>query len=257
MGEVIIKVRNLEKYFGDLHVIRGIDVDVEVGEVVVLIGRSGSGKSTFLRCLNFLEEPTKGTIGIDGIQIPAGHHTREQRRMITQIRMRTGMVFQLFDLFPHMTALENIIEGPLTVKRTPKEEAIALGEELLVKVGLSDKRDEYPSRLSGGQQQRVAIARALAMGPKIMLFDEPTSALDPELIGEVLDVMKELAHEGMTMLVVTHEMLFAADVANRVIFMEDGIFLEEAPPQKMFSHPKHERTRQFLDRILEPRARDQ
>jgi len=246
----IIRVRGLHKCFGKLHVIRGVDLDVEVGEVVVIIGPSGGGKSTFLRCLNFLEEPTAGTIEIDGVVIPAGERTREHHRRIIEIRSKVGMVFQQFNLFPHMTALENIIEGPLTVKRMPREEAIKIGERLLDWVGLMDKRDEYPSRLSGGQQQRVAIARALAMEPKIMMFDEPTSALDPELIGEVVEVMERLANEGMTMVVVTHEMHFARDVADRIIFMDGGVWVEQGTPEEMFTNPKHERTKQFLTYIL-------
>jgi len=247
----IIKVRGLHKVFKKLHVLKGVNLDVKPGEVVVIIGPSGSGKSTFLRCLNFLEEPTAGTIEIDGVCIPAGAFGREYRHRITEIRAKTGMVFQQFNLFPHKTALENVIEGPLVVKRMPKHQAIELGERLLNWVGLIDKRDEYPSRLSGGQQQRVAIARSLAMEPKIMLFDEPTSALDPELIGEVVEVMERLAtEEHMTMVVVTHEMHFARDVAHRVLFMEDGNWVEEGTPQEMFTHPQHERTKRFLAYIL-------
>ena len=248
--EPIIKVRKLEKCFGELYVLRGIDLDVEVGEVLVVIGRSGSGKSTFLRCLNFLEEPTAGAIEIDGVIIPAGEPSRAHRVHIQQIRAKAGMVFQHFNLFPHKTAIGNVIEGLLTVKGMSKEEAIELGERHLGWVGLMDKRDEYPARLSGGQQQRVAIARALAMEPKIMLFDEPTSALDPELIGEVLDVMKSLAREGMTMLVVTHEMGFAREVAQRVIFMDEGVWVEEGTPEEMFDNPQDPRTKDFLRHIL-------
>jgi ABC-type polar amino acid transport system ATPase subunit len=246
----IIRVRGLQKYFGPLHVIHGVDLDVMPAEVVVIIGPSGGGKSTFLRCLNFLEEPSAGTIEIDGVEIRAREPAGEQRRHIREIRRKAGMVFQQFNLFPHMTALENIIEAPVTVKRMTKEQAIAKAEELLRWVGLSEKRDEYPSRLSGGQQQRVAIARALAMEPKIMLFDEPTSALDPELIGEVVEVMERLADEGMTMVVVTHEIHFARDVADRVILMADGVWAEMAPPEELFTNPKEERTRQFLAHIL-------
>jgi ABC-type polar amino acid transport system ATPase subunit len=249
-GDAVIKVCNLEKYFGKLHVLKNLCLEVQPREVVVVIGPSGSGKSTFLRCINFLEEPTSGTIEVDGVCIPAGERTRQQRQLITQIRMRTGMVFQEFNIFPHMTVIENIIEGPVTVKKIPREQAMAIGEKLLAKVGLMDKRDVHPIRLSGGQKQRVAIARSLAMEPKIMLFDEPTSALDPELIGEVLEVMKQLAHEGMTMIVVTHEMGFAREVADRVIFMEDGIFLEEGPPEQIFSNPREQRTQEFLRHVL-------
>jgi ABC-type polar amino acid transport system ATPase subunit len=250
MTEPIIKVRGLQKYFGPLYVIKGVDLDVQPGEVDVIIGPSGGGKSTFLRCLNFLEQPSAGKLEIDGVEINIGGSSRGQRRRMREIRRRTGMVFQQFNLFPHMTALGNVIEGPVTVKQMDKKEAIAKAEELLAWVGLSDKRDEYPSRLSGGQQQRVAIARALAMEPKIMLFDEPTSALDPELIGEVVDVMERLADEGMTMLVVTHEIHFARDVANRVILMADGVWAEMGPPEELFTNPKEERTRQFLAHIL-------
>ena len=250
MTDPIIKVRDLHKYFGLLHVIQGVDLDVQPGEVVVIIGPSGAGKSTFLRCLNFLEEPSAGSIEIAGMVIDTSTPLRHQRKRILQLRRKVGMVFQQFNLFPHMTVLENIIEAPVTVKKIPKKEAIAKAEELLEWVGLSDKRDEYPSRLSGGQQQRVAIARALAMEPEIMLFDEPTSALDPELINEVVDVMERLAREGMTMVVVTHELHFARDVADRVIFMADGGWVEIAPPEELFTNPKEQRTRQFLAHIL-------
>lgn len=250
MSEPIIKVRGLHKYFGPLHVIKGVDLDVMPQEVVVIIGPSGAGKSTFLRCLNFLEEPSAGTVEIDGVEIKARESGREHRRLIQEIRQKAGMVFQQFNLFPHMTVLGNIIEAPITVKKMPRDQAIAKAEELLEWVGLLHKRDEYPSRLSGGQQQRVAIARALAMDPKIMLFDEPTSALDPELIGEVVEVMERLANEGMTMVVVTHEIHFARDVADRVIFMDEGVWAEMAPPEQIFTNPKEERTRQFLAHIL-------
>jgi len=246
----MIKVRGLHKYFGPLHVIKGVDLDVMPREVLVIIGPSGSGKSTFLRCLNFLEQPSAGTIEIDNVEIKAGERARDQRRHIREIRQKAGMVFQLFNLFPHMTALGNVIEAPITVKGMSKEQAIAKAEDMLEWVGLSDKRDEYPSRLSGGQQQRVAIARALCMEPKIMLFDEPTSALDPELIGEVVEVMERLADEGMTMVVVTHEIHFARDVADRVILMDDGVWAEIGPPDELFTNPKEERTRQFLAHIL-------
>ncbi len=250
MAQPMIKVRGLHKYFGPLHVIRGVDLDVMPREVVVIIGPSGGGKSTFLRCLNFLEEPSAGSIEIDAVEIRAREPAREQRRHIRDIRQKAGMVFQQFNLFPHMTALQNIVEAPVIVKGWSKEKATAKAEELLRWVGLSEKRDEYPSRLSGGQQQRVAIARALAMEPKIMLFDEPTSALDPELIGEVVDVMERLANEGMTMVVVTHELHFARDVADRVILMADGIWAEMGTPDELFKNPREERTRQFLAHIL-------
>jgi ABC-type polar amino acid transport system ATPase subunit len=248
--EPIIRVQGLHKYFGPLHVIKGVDLDVMPQEVVVIIGPSGGGKSTFLRCLNFLEEPSAGTIEIDNVVIKAREPGPEHRRRIREIRQKAGMVFQQFNLFPHMTALENIVEAPIIVKNTPRAEAVAKAEELLAWVGLLEKRDEYPSRLSGGQQQRVAIARALAMEPKIMLFDEPTSALDPELIAEVVEVMERLANEGMTMVVVTHEIHFARDVADRVILMADGGWAEIAPPSELFTNPKEERTRQFLAHIL-------
>ncbi|MDH7473134.1 MAG: amino acid ABC transporter ATP-binding protein [Anaerolineae bacterium] len=250
MTEPIIKVHGLHKYFGPLHVIKGVDLEVMPREVVVIIGPSGAGKSTFLRCLNFLEEPSDGTVEIDGVEIRAREPGREHRRRIQEIRQKAGMVFQQFNLFPHMTALGNIIEAPITVKKMPEEKAIAKAEELLAWVGLSEKRDEYPSRLSGGQQQRVAIARALAMEPKIMLFDEPTSALDPELIGEVVEVMERLANEGMTMVVVTHEMHFARDVADRIIFMDEGVWVEMGPPDELLTNPKEERTKRFLAHIL-------
>jgi ABC-type polar amino acid transport system ATPase subunit len=251
VGEPIIKVRNVHKVFGrDLHVLRGVNLDVQVGEVVVIIGPSGSGKSTFLRCLNFLEEPTAGTVEIDSVLIPAGEPSREHQAHIRRIRAKMGMVFQQFNLFPHMTVLGNVIEGPVTVKKVPREEAVRKADELLEWVGLSDKRNEFPSRLSGGQQQRVAIARSLAMEPKIMLFDEPTSALDPELIKEVIDVMERLARDGMTMIAVTHEMQFARNVADRVLIMDEGKWIEEGPPEEIFTNPTEERSRQFLAHIL-------
>ncbi|MDQ7820729.1 MAG: amino acid ABC transporter ATP-binding protein [Armatimonadota bacterium] len=249
-GEPIIQVRGLHKFYGRLHVLRGVSLDVRQGEVVVIIGRSGAGKSTFLRCLNHLEEPSAGTVVIDGIALPSGERTARAWPQVRQVRMRVGMVFQEFNLFAHMTALENVIEGPLTVRGMSRDQAVALGERLLAKVGLLDKRDVYPARLSGGQKQRVAIARALAMEPKIMLFDEPTSALDPELIGEVLAVMRDLAREGMTMVVVTHEMGFAREAAHRVIFMDAGEFVEEGAPAQIFRDARDARTRQFLAHVL-------
>ncbi|MBI3286635.1 MAG: amino acid ABC transporter ATP-binding protein [Chloroflexi bacterium] len=246
----MIQVESLHKWFGLLHVLRGISLTVEPQEVVVIIGPSGSGKSTLLRCLNFLEEPSAGTITLDEITVSAGPRTHTDRQQIMALRLRTGMVFQEFNLFPHMTALENVIEGLVTVKKMPQEQAIPMGEKFLDKVGLLDKRDVHPIRLSGGQKQRVAIARALAMEPKIMLFDEPTSALDPELIGEVLAVMKQLALEGMTMLIVTHEMGFAKEVADRIIFIDQGQIVEQSPPEELLANPKEERTQRFLSQVL-------
>jgi ABC-type polar amino acid transport system ATPase subunit len=250
-GEVVVRVEELHKSFGRLKVLKGVNMEVHKGEVVVIFGRSGSGKSTLLRCVNFLEDPTRGTIEVDGIRLVGGHRTKQQRDQIRQLRIRTGMVFQQFNLFPHMTTIDNVIEGPVTVKGTPLDDALAMGLSLLSKVGLADKADEYPIRLSGGQQQRVAIARALAMEPKVMLFDEPTSALDPELIGEVLAVMKSLATEmHMTMMVVTHEMGFAREVANRMCFFHEGVILEEGPPDQLFNRTQNPETRKFLEAVL-------
>lgn len=240
----MIKVVNLHKYFGSLHVLRGISTEIRQGEVVVIIGASGSGKSTFLRCLNLLEQPQEGQIFIDGEEITA-HGVN-----INKVREEVGMVFQQFNLFPHKTVLDNITLAPMKVRGVSREEAEETARELLNKVGLAEKAGSYPSQLSGGQQQRVAIARALAMKPKVMLFDEPTSALDPEMIGEVLGVMKQLAQEGMTMAVVTHEMGFAKEVADRVLFIHEGNILEEGTPEEVFGNPKHERTKAFLSRIL-------
>jgi len=239
----MISVKNLHKSFGKLEVLKGIDCHIREKEVVVIIGPSGSGKSTFLRCLNKLEEPTSGEVIVDGIPLNSEIN-------VNAIRREVGMVFQRFNLFPHMTAIQNVVLAPEIVRKTNKAEARKIGLELLEKVGLSDKADEYPDRLSGGQQQRVAIARALAMKPKIMLFDETTSALDPEMVGEVLAVMKDLAREGMTMVVVTHEMGFAREVGDRVIFMDEGIIMEEGEPNKMFAHPQNPRTQAFLSKIL-------
>ena len=256
-GEVLVKVDGLHKRFGRLHVLKGIDFEVRRGEVVVLIGPSGSGKSTLLRCLNYLEEPQEGSITIDGITVRCGHHGKEYQEAVRGLRLKCGMVFQDFNLFPHRSATENVTEAPRLVKGEKDDAAVAKAHLLLQKVGLGDRMDYYPSQLSGGQKQRVAIARALAMEPTLMLFDEPTSALDPELIGEVLNVMKDLAREGMTMIVVSHEMGFARDVADRVIFMDDGVFLEQDEPMNLFFHPRHERTKQFLRHILpeqDPRA---
>jgi ABC-type polar amino acid transport system ATPase subunit len=249
--EIMVKSTNIHKVFGqNLHVLRGIDLKVNKGETIVILGASGSGKSTLLRCINFLEEPTAGTIEVDNIQVNAGETGKERTSKILNIRKKTGMCFQAFNLFPHMTVLENIIEGPVTVLGQKKHEAGTYAQELLEWVGLTEKRDEYPSRLSGGQQQRVAIARSLAMKPKVMLFDEPTSALDPELVGEVVEVMERLAKEGMTIIAVTHEMHFARDVADRVLIMDGGNWIEEGTPDKIFNNPEHERTRQFLAHIL-------
>jgi L-cystine transport system ATP-binding protein len=247
----IISVERLDKRFGPLHVLKDVSLGIESGEVVVIFGRSGSGKSTLLRCMNLLEEPTAGCVEVDGIRLEAGNLTRGRRELIRRVRLRVGMVFQEFNLFPHLSVIENVIEGPVTVKGESKQEAVMIGEEILAKVGLAEKRDEYPIRLSGGQKQRVAIARALAMRPKIMLFDEPTSALDPELIGEVLGVMKNLAEEmGMTMVVVTHEMGFAREVAHRMVFVHEGQLVEEGRPADLISGARDERTRRFLEAVL-------
>jgi len=255
-GDVLIKIEALHKKFGNNHVLRGLDFEIRRGEVVVLIGPSGSGKSTMLRCINFLEEPTSGFITVGGTTVKCGSHGKEYRQGVHDIRMKCGMVFQEFNLFPHKSVTENIIEAPLVVKKEKKGAAAARAKELLDKVGLADRADYFPSQISGGQKQRVAIARALAMQPELMLFDEPTSALDPELIGEVLNVMKQLAQDGMTMIVVTHEMSFARDVADRVIFIDEGLFLEDEDPDTLFYHPKHERTRQFLRHILPGRDQE-
>lgn len=244
----IVRVTNLDKYFGRLHVLKDISVDVQPREVVCLIGRSGSGKSTLLRCINFLEDPSHGSIEVDGLKVESGGKGKEHRQLIHDLRLRTGMVFQEFNLFPHMTVLENVIEGPVIVKGMDRKRAIELAEENLESVGMSFKKDEYPLRLSGGQKQRVAIARALTMQPRVMLFDEPTSALDPELIGEVLNVMKKVAKDGMTMLVVTHEMGFAREVADRVIVMSEGQLIEDSKPDDLFKSPKDPRTRALIDR---------
>ncbi|MYL72217.1 ATP-binding cassette domain-containing protein [Halobacillus litoralis] len=244
MSEQMIRVNKLNKSFGDLHVLKDIDFHVEESEVVVLIGASGSGKSTMLRCLNFLEMKNSGELFIKGEQIDP------KKDNLNKVRQQVGMVFQHFNLFPHMTVLGNVIEAPTQVKGISKSQAKKEGQELLEKVGLGDKANDYPSRLSGGQKQRVAIARALAMKPEIMLFDEPTSALDPELVGEVLATMKDLAKEGMTMVVVTHEMGFAREVADRVVYMHDGKIVESGAPKDLFENPQEERTQAFLSSIL-------
>ncbi|MEK5337588.1 amino acid ABC transporter ATP-binding protein [Bacillus sp. FSL M8-0166] len=240
----IIRVEKLNKYFGELHVLKDIDLTVYENDVVVLIGASGSGKSTLLRCMNFLEIKNDGDIIIDGSPV------HPKRNQLNEMRQKIGMVFQHFNLFPHKTVLENIIEAPVMVKKTKKAQAIAEASTLLEKVGLADKANVYPSKLSGGQKQRVAIARSLAMKPDVMLFDEPTSALDPELVGEVLQTMKSLAKEGMTMVIVTHEMGFAKEVADRVVYMHEGRIVEEGVPSELFDSPREERTKLFLSSIL-------
>ena len=239
----MISIKNIHKKFGKLHVLKGIDLHISEKEVVVIIGPSGSGKSTLLRCINFLEEPTEGEVVVDGIPL-------DSEANVNRVRIEVGMVFQRFNLFPHKTVLENVILAPMQVRKLSKAEAEKVALDLLEKVGLGDKPHAYPEQLSGGQQQRVAIARALAMRPKIMLFDEPTSALDPEMVKEVLDVMKELAHEGMTMAIVTHEMGFAREVGDRVIFMDEGRLVEQGTPEQIFTAAQEERTQAFLSKIL-------
>ena len=240
----MIKVKNLYKKFGDLMVLNGIDEHISQGEVVVIIGPSGSGKSIFLRCLNLLEDVTAGEIYVDDELI------NTPKVNINVVRQKMGMVFQQFNLFPHLTIMDNITLAPVLLKKMTKEEAVKKGQELLERVNLAEKADAYPAQLSGGQKQRVAIARALAMNPEIMLFDEPTSALDPEMVGEVLDVMKDLAKSGMTMVIVTHEMGFAREVASRVLFIDQGVIMESGTPQEVFSDPKNERTKLFLSKVL-------
>lgn len=240
----MIDVKNLHKYFGSLEVLKGIDCHIDKGECVCVIGPSGSGKSTFLRCLNLLETPTKGDIVIDDM------HLTEKDFDVDAMRKRVGMVFQHFNLFPHLAILENVTLAPIRHKMMTEEQAKEKAMELLNRVGVGDKADNYPAQLSGGQKQRVAIARSLALSPEVMLFDEPTSALDPEMVGEVLEVMKQLAQEGMTMVVVTHEMGFAREVANRVFFMDGGGILEEGTPEQIFDHPQEERTKAFLSKVL-------
>ena len=240
----MINIKNLQKTFGKNEVLKGIDLEIEAGEVVVIIGPSGSGKSTFLRCLNQLEEASSGDIIIDGANLT------DKNTDINQVRQHIGMVFQHFNLFPHLSILENIVLAPTDLGRLSKDEAEKKALELLERVGLADKKDAYPDSLSGGQKQRVAIARALAMNPDIMLFDEPTSALDPEMVGDVLGVMKDLAKQGMTMVIVTHEMGFAKEVANRVMFIDGGNFLEDGSPEQVFENPQTPRTKDFLDKVL-------
>ncbi|WP_289146872.1 amino acid ABC transporter ATP-binding protein [uncultured Megamonas sp.] len=239
----MIEIKNLHKSFGHVEVLKGVDVSIEEKEVVVIIGPSGSGKSTLLRCMNYLEEPTSGDITVDNMKL-------DKHADINKIRENIGMVFQRFNLFPHMTVLENIVLAPTKVLKISRDEAISTAMDLLQRVGLKEKANSYPTQLSGGQQQRVAIARALAMKPKVMLFDEPTSALDPEMVTEVLDVMKNLAKQGMTMVVVTHEMGFAREVGDRVLFVDEGRIIEEGTPKEIFENPKQERTKLFLSKIL-------
>lgn len=253
--EPVIEALDIHKSFGALQILKGVSLQVKRGEVVVLIGASGSGKTTFIRCINLLEDIQGGRIRVNGHAMgyrerPDGSLVRDSERNIARQRRDIGMVFQRFNLFPHMTALENIIEAPVQVLGVSKAEALEQAKKLLARVGLADKGGHYPSMLSGGQQQRVAIARALAMKPQAMLFDEPTSALDPEIVGEVLQVMKELAEEGMTMVVVTHEMGFAKEVADRVVVLDQGELIEQGPPEQIFNHPSHPRTRAFLSRVL-------
>jgi ABC-type polar amino acid transport system ATPase subunit len=252
-AEPIVHVSDLEKYFGSNHVLRGVNLEVYPRETICLIGRSGSGKSTLLRCINLLEEPSAGVIEVDDVEVeaaPLRNRTSEENERIRQIRIRAQMVFQEFNLFPHLKVIDNLILAPMLVKGVPRDKAIATAEKFLDAVGLPEKRDEYPARLSGGQKQRVAIARALTMEPKVLLFDEPTSALDPTLVGEVLTVMESLAHQGSTMIVVTHEMAFAREAADRVYFIEEGLFVEAGPPEQCIDDPEDERTRRFLARLL-------
>ena len=245
----IIKVRGLHKYFDSVHVIKGVDLDVRPSEVIVIIGPSGGGKSTFLRCLNFLEEPSAGTIEIDGLEINVEESAGQRNKRIREIRQRAAMIFQDFNLFQHMTVLDNIIEGAVTVKNVPKEQAIAKAEELLTGMDLLAKRDDFPSQLAAGEQQQVAIARSLCMEPKIMLFDDPTSALDPSLVRELVDTMKRLANEGIAMIVITNESYLARNVADLVFLLDDGMWAEIAPADQLFTNSKEKRTRQFLERI--------
>jgi L-cystine transport system ATP-binding protein len=246
----MIVVEKLTKQFKQQVVLNGIDLEVKEGEVVAIIGPSGSGKTTFLRCLNFLEQPSSGRIKVGDIEIDTSRPLNQQQSLVRNLRQHVGFVFQNFNLFPHRTALENVIEGPIVVKKIPRDEAVALGKKLLAKVGLAGKEDAYPRRLSGGQQQRVAIARALAMEPEVILFDEPTSALDPELVGEVLATIRGLAEEKRTMVIVTHEMGFARDVANRVVFFDKGVIVEQGEAKALFANPKEHRTQQFLSKFL-------
>ncbi len=239
----MINIENLYKSYGDVHVLKGVDLNIKEKEVVVIIGPSGSGKSTLLRCMNYLEVPTKGKVTVDGILL-------DGEANINKVREEVGMVFQRFNLFPHMTVLENVMLAPMKVRKVSKEAAEKEARELLARVGVADKVDNYPTQLSGGQQQRVAIARALAMNPKVMLFDEPTSALDPEMVGEVLDVMRKLAKAGMTMVIVTHEMGFAREVGDRLLFVDEGRIIEQGEPKEVFENPQQDRTKLFLSKVL-------
>jgi polar amino acid transport system ATP-binding protein len=249
--DVVVRIKGLHKSFGHLEVVRGVDLDVHRGEVVVIFGRSGSGKSTVLRCVNFIEDPTQGSIEVAGIRLAGGHRTRRKREQVRRLRLHVGMVFQQFNLFPNMTVLDNVTCAPRMAGKGSEAEIAKRATDLLDRVGLADKAGEHPARLSGGQQQRVAIARALAMEPDVMLFDEPTSALDPELIGEVLSVMRSLATElHMTMMVVTHEMGFAREVANRMCFFHEGVILEEGTPDDIFEHTREPETKKFLEAVL-------
>jgi polar amino acid transport system ATP-binding protein len=254
MTEPMVRAQGVRKQFGALQVLKGINLQVDRGEVMCLIGPSGSGKSTFLRCINHLEQLSAGRLYVDGELV--GYHERGDKlhemhpRDAARQRRDIGMVFQRFNLFPHKTALQNVIEAPMKVQRQKRNVALQLGRQLLERVGLSEKANAYPAQLSGGQQQRVAIARALAMNPKLMLFDEPTSALDPELVGEVLDVMRQLAQDGMTMIVVTHEMGFAREVADSLVFMDDGVVVEVGDPREVLANPQHQRTKAFLSKVL-------
>ena len=258
LGDVVMTATDIEKYFGANHVLRGISLAVRQHETVMLIGRSGSGKTTFLRCLNFLEEPTVGSVAMGDLRIeadPLQRKGRDRKTDIRQLRQQTGMVFQDFNLFPHMTVLDNCIEAPVHVKGVARDVAVETAERYLDKVQMLEKRDEYPARLSGGQKQRVAIARALCMEPEVLFFDEPTSALDPELIGEVIVVMEQLAHEGSTMIVVSHEMAFAREAADRVLYLEGGLVVEEGPPEQVLDDPQTEECQQFLKRFLSEGAK--
>jgi cystine transport system ATP-binding protein len=244
-----VELRDIHKRFGKLEVLKGVDLTVDAGQTVVIIGPSGSGKTTLLRCINLLETPTAGQVAIGDRRLEFDGKTKIKKDDIVSFRKQTGMVFQGYNLFPHMTVIQNVMEGQVTVLKRSKEEARAKALRLLEKVGLSDKADAYPAQLSGGQQQRVGIARAMAMDPAVLLFDEPTSALDPELVGEVLKVMKELSSEGMTMVIVTHEMNFARDVADKVVFVDGGVVVEEGPPEQIFEHTNNPRTLQFLNKL--------